>query len=138
LADLPAHIKQAKHNQACASFLLVDPQSAFRDWAITTAFYAAVHYAEACFTTCDIGHTPEGANAHAMRAAEIRTRASKAWVSYRKLQTASYELRYLAGTLEAIQTWQSVYTDESARRLVQRDLEIVKVELAKAFGVSLD
>ena len=52
-----SHIDQANHNEQCAQFL-IDDSPQFRDWAITAAFYSAVHLAEASFSTrSDIGHS---------------------------------------------------------------------------------
>lgn len=49
MALLADHIRQANHNQECAKFMLGD--TTMRDWAITAAFYSAIHFVEAGFTT---------------------------------------------------------------------------------------
>ena len=42
------HLAQAKHNEELLAFLDVhDKTEYFRDWYMTVAFYAALHYVEA-------------------------------------------------------------------------------------------
>jgi hypothetical protein len=136
--DLPAHVAQAKHNEQCANFLLIQEHARYRDWAITAAFYAAVHLAEACFTTIPkTARTGSAADLadegkHTYRQRKIKELAFPAWRSYRKLQDASYNLRYLARS-----DWRAYYNAEAARLLIQDHLPRVRFELERAFGVVL-
>ena len=40
----PEHLDQARRNERLADRLINDSPPAYLDWAVTTAFYAAVHY----------------------------------------------------------------------------------------------
>jgi hypothetical protein len=146
VADLMSHIDQANHNEQCARFL-IDDKPEYRDWAITAAFYAAVHLAEASFSThSDIGHSAiakdkrKDEGIHDYRERKIRELARSAYRSYKKLREASQHARYLA-LKERSQTHQEMmeyYSVSDVRRFIERDLTKVREELAKAFGVNLD
>jgi len=144
VADRDSHINQAKHNKACAN-LLLEKSPEYRDWAITAAFYAAVHLAEACFTSHDsILHTDtasdrgEKEGMHGYRARKVRELAPDAYVSYRKLREASSNVRYLTKLGSGGKQIAVDYYDESAARiLIQGDLQKILTELEKAFGVNL-
>jgi hypothetical protein len=101
MANYLDHLNQAEHNESFAAQLDANPNLQHWDWLITVAFYAAVHYVEALFFFHnDIVHTelacPEH-DKHAFRARKVRALlGDKCWRSYRKLQDASYNARYLA------------------------------------------
>jgi len=141
-----SHIDQANHNEQCARFL-IDDAPEYRDWAITAAFYAAVHLAEASFFThSDIGHSATakdrgGAEIHRYREGKIRELANSAYPSYRKLREASQHARYLARSRGSSTTHQSMmdyYGESVVRNFIEKDLPKVRDELEKAFGVNLD
>jgi hypothetical protein len=143
VSDLLSHIEQANHNENCAKHLLTQPKAPFRDWAITAAFYCAVHLAEACFSTRnDIGHTDTAPDRgseekHHYRSRKIRELASKsAYQSYRKLSEASYHVRYLAMTNKDRQTILEYYGAKEARQLVG-SLPEIRAELQSTFGIKL-
>ncbi|MBP8972983.1 MAG: hypothetical protein KBH93_03840 [Anaerolineae bacterium] len=136
MADLISHIEQARHNEECANFLLENAPE-FRDWAITAAFYAAVHLVEACFTSRrDIGHTEtardraQDEEKHRYRARKVRELARGAYDSYKDLYEASSNVRYLTKPIE-------YYDQEAAQKFVRKHLLNVRTELEKAFGLNL-
>jgi hypothetical protein len=141
MADLIAHIEQANHNEECSNFLLANRMEA-RDWAITAAFYAAVHLVEACFTAVgDIGHTEAvcaDEEPHAYRKRKVLELADPAYESYKKLYNASYHVRYLPRTAPGGSRFAlRYYGPEDARRFVAQDLPEVRRQLALAFGLNL-
>ena len=132
MVDFLEHIWQAHHNQQYATLTLTT-HSAYRDWAITCAFYAALHFAEACFTTQADVRRPETVEPHAFRASTISNRAKTAFKSYMRLQTACWNVRYLARG-----TWQERYDVADAEKYVKDDLPRCRAELERAFGVNLN
>ena len=144
MADLISHIDQAKHNEKCANLLLNNAPE-FRDWAITAAFYAAVHLVEACFASRDdIRHTEialdraKGEEMHGYRLRKVEKLAGKrAYRSYKKLYNASRDVRYLAKGSDKALLAIEYYDEEATRRLVQGDLSHVRTELERAFGLKL-
>ncbi len=143
MADLISHVDQAKHNEECANFLL-NKAPEFRDWAVTAAFYAAVHCVEACFSSrSDIGHTETAPDRgktqeHVYRLKKVRTLAgSRAFRSYQKLFNASLDVRYLTKSSGGRLTAVDYYDDAAVRSLVQVTLPEVRIELERAFGLKL-
>jgi hypothetical protein len=142
MADLVDHIAQAKHNFECASKFLIDTQC--RDWAITAAFYAAVHFAEAGFTTTDIGHSetgrPQNEDPHAYRQRQVLNKyGDDCFKSYRKLREASYNVRYLAlWSDNRPGTGLDYYSQADATRLVTVELPAIRQKIQLAIHVNLD
>ncbi len=148
---------QADHNREVARYLATPPR---HDWAITAAFYSAVHYFEAWLfdeaekhsetsipTNSDgkLAHT-----AHGWREILVHRKMPKdAFISFRKLHETSETARYLSlfkvGT-PAAPTWTTApapnyFNEAHARSLVEGDLEkfrrVVKAEL-RGFLQKLD
>jgi hypothetical protein len=142
VADLIDHIHQAQHNEECANFLIRDKPN-YRDWAITAAFYAAVHLVEACFTSRgDIGHTEMAQDRgnkemHQYREDKVRELARPAYNSYRKLREASRFVRYIAKDKAGHRFALDYYDKNAAHKLITIDLPNIRTELAKAFGINL-
>lgn len=145
MADLVDHVRQAAHNEACAKFLLHDKPE-YRDWAITAAFYSAVHLVEACFSTMqEIGHTEtaddraDDEGKHQFRERKVRELARGAHKSYRKLREASYNVRYIPKVAAGGgQVALDYYDEQAARLFIERDLSTIRMELQSAFGIRLD
>lgn len=105
MADYHVHLAQAEHNRQLAEKLLGEPL--YHDWAITAAFYAAVHYFEQWLFSEPEKHTETSIpvdtkgrlryTAHAWREKIIQNKLSKdAFRSFRKLRDASETARYLS------------------------------------------
>lgn len=145
MAGMEVHLAQGEHNREVAFHLLEPPR---HDWAITAAFYGAVHYVEAWLYDRPERHTetsiPLNADgeqrysAHAWRERMIQVGLSRAGLTaFRKLRVASDIARYLllsraAGAVPA--TWTAVvaanyFTPEQARRLVENELEAIRREI---------
>lgn len=141
MADLISHIQQAKHNKDCAAHFFEDNPSN-RDWAITAAFYSAVHYIEACFTSIqEIGHTEDACGnqeKHGFRTRMVRKHYPVAWKSYRKLQDASYIVRYIVKDIPGKQRFSlAYYTADDAEKMLTTELENIISNLQKGSGINL-
>jgi hypothetical protein len=143
VAEFDAHVAQARHNEECAKAIMETNANA-RDWAITAAFYAAVHLAEACFATrSDIGHTESaqdraGQEMHRYRRTKIFRIAPNAYRSYDKLLTASQNVRYLLNNVRGAGPPSLRYYDEAAARKMLDDiLPDFRKELVSAFKAPL-
>jgi len=130
MADLLDHVKQANHNEQCAK-LILKTSTLYRDWAITSAFYTAVHLAEACFTTRHDIKPPQGSDLHKFRSDTIRKEAPRAFPIYRELRDACWNVRYLTGK----QPWSTYYKASDVQDMVDDKLPKLRTELAKAFGI---
>jgi len=140
MADLIDHIKQAKHNAACAAKLL--GEKVYRDWAITATFYAAIHFAEAGFAATDVGHSEnKGSQAespHDVREELIRDNfGNVCWRSYRKLREASRNVRYLPNWQTKTGTALDYYQHADAERFLNTELPRIKEEIQKTTSVNL-
>lgn len=140
MPDLVTHVNQAIHNRKCADILLSEHSANYRDWAITAAFYAAVHYAEGSFTTDSAikNYDQDKERRHQFRIETIRKRVgngSQCWRSYRKLYEASRTVRYLTASMKQAVDY---YSTDEADKLVQIHLENVREGLEKAFKVNLE
>ena len=143
MADLLAHVEQARHNETCANLILATDVNA-RDWAITAAFYSAVHLVEAGFTTMhNIGHSEMAADRgkrglHKYREDKMLGVSRPAYDSYRKLSNASYNVRYLPSTAPGGSLFALLYYKEpEVRKMLEVYLPTVRSELERALGVRL-
>lgn len=140
MATREAHIDQAKHNRNFAKQLLqVAPE--FRDWAVIAAFYAAVHYVEACFYEVPaIKHSDHRANPHNFRKVELAKCSSKElYLHYNLLFEAAHKARYLQSAMtrsSAVASLRLISTD-AARTLIEVDLPTVQELLEKEYHVKL-
>ena len=128
MADLLEHLNQAHHNERCAQYIL-DSQPKYRDWAITAAFYAALHYADACYS---LPGKADEASAHTVRARQLEGKCRAAFLIYRKLDDASRNVRYLRGS----GSWQRVYSEENVKTLLD-SLVKFRQELEKETKIDL-
>lgn len=140
MAALIDHVKQAKHNAACAAKLL--GENVYRDWAITATFYAALHFAEAGFAATDVGHSENrGSQAetpHDVREGLIREKfGNVCWRSYRKLREASRNVRYLPNWQTKIDTALDYYQHADAARFLNTELPRIQEEIQKTTKVDL-
>jgi hypothetical protein len=144
MASLPDHLHQAWHNQELAEKLTTRQGLEFRDWLITIAFYAAVHYVEAFFTTVTaIGHTdtacPDNEREHKFRRRKVKEQLGpEPWKSYSKLMNASYHVRYLPISLGRVGIGSAYYRPDDAKRFFERDLRVVRDAVGQHIRVTQD
>jgi hypothetical protein len=141
MASLIDHLRQAQHNEALAGDLDSPGGLKYRDWLITVAFYAAVHYVEALFTTVKtIGHTetacPASESRHRFRQEKVQTQlGKKPWESYRKLRIASEDVRYLYSRFGKVGTGPDYYDCEDAKRFFRHDLKVVRDAVGRHINI---
>jgi hypothetical protein len=122
------HLQQARHNEALAKLLAQD--MTYRDWIITTSFYAALHYVEANFAK-RLGfhgeiHGGDIPHVWRLKVLDDRTKFSfDCFRAYKKLYAASRHARYL---MENTLPNGASFDDRAIERLLD-DLATVKKEL---------
>ncbi len=142
MADLCDHLRQAWHNEELAEKLATPSGLKYRDWLITIAFYAAVHYVEALFFTVDgIVHTeracPDHRSKHTFREGRVKEQLGKnPWESYRELSNASKIARYLPYAMGKPGTGLDYYEDEDAKELFEHHLGTVRDAVGEHINVS--
>jgi len=138
MAEFAVHIKQADHNRQVALALL--QQEPFHDWAITAAFYSAIHLFEAWLyhrgpkhSETDIPRDDKGDlkfSPHAWREKLVTDRLPRhAFKDYRHLKESSETARYLSLPRSAgpganwtpTGAWEHLSLDD-ARRMVNNHL----------------
>lgn len=145
MASAEIHFDQAHHNEDLANFLLQNPQPPkFLDWAITAAFYAAIHYVETVFFfTPDVLHTEQSVpiepssgrmrfTHHVWREKLIQQKMTQPeWTAFRKLKTHSEIVRYLSHKSLGVPGYatkpgRTYYNATDVNLFVRRDLKAVK------------
>ena len=133
MATQADHLLQGEHNEALARNL--SQNLSYKDWLITTAFYAAIHYVESDFATDPaIGHSemnrPTDRSLHQYRYDLVRRRySSRCRRSYAKLRDASENVRYLKWWRTQAGQAIDYYSDADALDFLNRHLFNIKHEL---------
>lgn len=136
MASLIDHVNQSKHNKKIASQLMTNPDT--RDWAITAAFYSALHRVSAGLEfkgiSLKIDTTGENPGLHKQRIEKIRNVFSKdCFIAYKKLYSASLLVRYIENCSGSTHIPSHSYYDHSAAKsLLENDLRTVYQEIVKA------
>jgi hypothetical protein len=122
------HLQEARHNESLARHLAED--MTYRDWVITTAFYAALHYVEANFAKRFglHGEDQDRQSPHIWRLEILsdKSRYSTACrLAYGRLYAASKQIRYL----EDRTPMGAYFDDAGVKRFLDEDLAVVKKEL---------
>ena len=129
MADFIDHVQQAKHNLSCANTFL--NLGTCRDWAITAAFYSAVHFVEAGFSTIPhIRHT----SSHATRNSECQLTFGNCYRQYRKLFNASIIARYLQGANSVAGGY---YTQQAASDFINQDLPHIRNVIEQQLNIDM-
>ncbi|MDY6833450.1 MAG: hypothetical protein SVY53_01440 [Chloroflexota bacterium] len=145
MADYRVHLSQARHNEEIADKLVQEPP--FHDWAVTAAFYAAIHYFECWMFNSSHKHSETSIpmsngkikySPHTWRQLIVEKEFDKpVWKSFRKLRDGSQTARYLSPS----RPWHGVsprwlnkpasdyFTPEAARKMVENNLAILKAAL---------
>jgi len=131
MASEADHVAQAGHNEALAQELGND--LIYKDWLITVAFYAAIHYVEASLARgsgrhCDTDRLrPRRVSIHKWREDLVRSRCTqRCWRSYRALKNESMNARYLKLWSTSPGMAVAYYSDNDALHFFQTDLPNVK------------
>jgi hypothetical protein len=84
------HLEKAKHNEAFISSLDITSATG-AEWAVTAAFYAALHYVQAYFVSVGCGYIT-----HSNRSSALSRdpRLNGVYDEYRELENASRDARY--------------------------------------------
>ena len=147
VSDRFPHIEQARHNETLA-IDLVNSGYRFKDWSITAAFYAAIHYFEARLhddprythreASNRIDHSEDSVpittghrnySPHAWRERLLRSNCDpQTWRAYRTLRVASETARYHAGNAIS-STAHNYFTDQDVDQHVITHLGQVKLGL---------
>lgn len=134
MADLLAHVEQSKHNKRIANALLKDPIC--RDWAVTAAFYSALHRAQAGFVFLS-EKLPEdqtgGGNVHTRRQNMVRRCfGNTCFLKYRLLRETSNNVRYIPGYNGSTNPPSHCYVDHAtAQVMLDQDLQTIYNEIIK-------
>lgn len=142
MPDLIAHVQQAHHNLHCAAEILKDPSC--RDWAITAAFYAAIHFVEAGLTSypsTELKDLIGDDGYHNQRQELVRVKfTQECYRNYRKLREASQNVRYLVnwgGRKSSTGTSLGYYSLDDATKMVSEYVSTIKNEIEKETGIDL-
>jgi len=113
----------------------------YKDWAVTTIYYTAIHYIEAVFAQdIDIQHTESQIvryprlSMHSIREELVRNHYSGAWRALRKLHEQSNIARYhnFRGKVVVQVPVQDYFSDTDVRNFFTQDLATIK----QVIGVS--
>ena len=141
MADQNIHLKQAEHNQKVAKKLAKDN---VRDWSVTCAFYAALHYFEASFIgNSKVGHTEakynslslsmpdaiKGKSLHSFRDLLVSQSFPKVRAKFVHLRNMSEAARYLEKSNN--KCGYDFISEENAKKALQ-DLEEIKSETKRS------
>ena len=138
--DLLNHLQQAEHNRDCALFLL--HQNNKWDWAITAAFYAALHFTNAAFLS-ENKPVPEKVDdnqtRHTLHATHVKNVfGNNCYRIYRKLMDASNDVRYIRDYSDS-QNIPSLtyYSKKDAENLVNNQLQVLFTEVDNSASIDL-
>ena len=139
MSSLLAHLWQAGRNESLATQLL--DQGTFKEWAVVTTFYSALHYVEAAATRlpgimhCETSR-PAGfhGSVHDWRDDVVMQHFTSAWLSYRKLRIQSVIARYLTavGRPTAAEPVEDFWSDQDVHDFVDNDLNQIRNSLGFA------
>ena len=117
MASVNQHLRQARHNESLANMLLSDSPVRYPDWAVTAAFYAALHYVDYYFM-CTASVAPAR---HDIRSSYINrdSRAKKIRFEYQNLRDRCDEGRYYCKRA----------SPDIARGLLINELQAIKMEM---------
>ena len=124
MAEKQVHIKQAKHNENLCRELVVHPMD-YKDWALTTVFYVAIHYAEAALATK--GEHIKGGGGHGKREVLCKEHFRNIVKDLKELRRISEQVRYLILSPEKVGS--DYYEEETVRECIET-LENIKYKLS--------
>lgn len=142
MASYNMHWEQAEHNQELVNELVGQTRPIrYRDWAVTIAFYAAIHYVEALLDWGYQYHTDqEPSRRHGIRARKVEKVLTEVPVGaeYRNLLNTSITLRYLFDKGRAIALPSARWiTDKDVEKLAIVALEKIKNSVMCQFEMML-
>jgi len=128
------HREKARHNQACLASI---DAAQFPDWAVTMAFYAALHLIEAVLVTHNRAR-PQCT--HPIRNGIVQREYSTLWFPYRTLYELSRRSRYDCYRITQGDVWRAMQSACPTRTTDRRSTRSGVIEstcLAASAGVSV-
>lgn len=137
MPPLAMHWAQAEHNRKVA-YSLLSATPSVKDWAITVAFYAMVHYLEGVLALKPEKHSDNQKSPHEFRLQKARKYLSHSGAkSYAKLYQLSRLMRYLCYRSQvAARASGDWMNDADAQKNVGK-VEVVRLEASQLTGMPL-
>lgn len=130
MASYDMHWEQGNHNQNLVNEIVDKTRPTYyRDWAITIAFYAAIHYVEAFLERAQQCHSDDQHNPHQFRVDKVYQLLTEAPVGdeYRNLLHTSIILRYLSNRGRTAKSTSGKWlSDDAVKQMAVVDLGKIK------------
>ncbi len=130
MASYDMHWEQGNHNQKLVNEIVGKTQPIrYRDWAITVAFYAAIHYVEAFLERAHQCHSDDQRKPHQFRVDKVYEVLTEAPVGaeYHNLLHTSIMLRYLSNRGRTAKSTSGKWlSDEAVKQMAVVDLDKIK------------
>lgn len=133
------HLKQAQHNEDFIAHLQRgNGASEFTDWAVTAAFYAAVHYVEAVLAEKERDPARQHSTDHAFRNEILKRTKSyeHLWKYYWPLYNASIYARYLSDGQRDLNDFRDYMPPEDVERFINSNLTQVRKACLRHCGLA--
>jgi len=142
MPDFISHLNQSRHNEKCSSYLLIN--SEFRDWVITTTFYAAIHFTEAAFIAeykaykqAKLGQLEIESLHEKREKIVLNLFGKKCYRIYRKLRNACKTVRYIESFTDADEIPSNSYYKLSDVEQLINEYSVLKKEIQSQTTVNL-
>jgi len=130
MASYDMHWEQGNHNQNLVNKIVDEATPIrYRDWAITIAFYAAVHYVEAFLDRAYQCHSDDQRNRHRFRADKVYQLLTgvPVKIEYQNLLSTSISLRYLSYRGQTAESTSGKWlSDDDVKQMAIVDLGKIK------------
>lgn len=133
MASYDMHWEQGNHNQKLVNEIVDKTRPIhYCDWAITIAFYAAVHYVEAFLKRGYQCHSDDKRDRHRFRKEKVYSllTAKPVGTEYQNLLSTSISLRYLSDRGKTVKSTAGRWlSDDAVRQMALVDLGKIKASV---------